>query len=79
MKLEQMTGTDYPLTVRIRYVLEYSVVKISDSVTQFGYILKTNGVLQGNHFGPLLFNAATADSEEERKLWHHYTCLPVTR
>jgi len=39
MKMEQMTGTDYPLTVRIRYVLEYNVVKISDSVTESGYIL----------------------------------------
>lgn len=67
MKLEQMTGTDYPMTARIRYLLEYNVVKISDSVKESGYILKTNGVLQDNHFGPLLFNAATAYSDEKRK------------
>ena len=66
-KLEQLTGTDYPMTARIRYVLEYKVVKISYSVKESGYILKTNGVLQDNHFGPLLFNAATAYSEEKRK------------
>jgi len=34
MKLEQMTGRDYPMTARIRYVLEYNVVKISNSVTE---------------------------------------------
>jgi hypothetical protein len=67
MKMEQMTGTDYPMTGRIRYVLEQKVVEMSDSVTESGYILKTNGVLQGDHFGPLLFNAATANSEEARK------------
>ena len=39
MKLEQMTGTDYPMTARIRYVLEYNAIKISDSVTESGYIL----------------------------------------
>ena len=39
MKLEQMTGTDYPMTARIRYVLQYNVVKLSDSVTESGYIL----------------------------------------
>lgn len=26
MKMEQMTGTDYPMTARIRYVLEHNVV-----------------------------------------------------
>jgi hypothetical protein len=67
MKLEPMTGTDYSMTARIRYVLEYNVVKISDSGEESGYILKTNGVLQDNHFGPLLFNATTAYSEEKRK------------
>jgi hypothetical protein len=65
MKLEQMTCTDY--TARIRYVLEYNVVKISDSVTESGYILKTNGVLQDSQYGPLLFNAASAYSEEKIK------------
>jgi hypothetical protein len=39
MKPQQMTGTDYPMTARIRYVLEYNVVKISDCVTESGYIL----------------------------------------
>lgn len=61
-----MTDTDYPMTARIRYLLEYNVV-ISDSVKESGYILKTNGVPQDNHFGPLLFNAVTAYSEEKRK------------
>lgn len=36
MKLEQKTGTDYPMTARIRYVLEYIVVKISDSEQNLG-------------------------------------------
>jgi hypothetical protein len=52
-----------------------------DSVTESGYIVKRNWVLQGNPLGPLLFDAATADStgsEETRKQCHHYTCMPVT-
>jgi hypothetical protein len=53
MKLEQMTGTDYPITARIRYVLDYNVVKISDSVKESGYILKTNGVLQKKSFSSI--------------------------
>jgi hypothetical protein len=40
--------------------------------------LKTNGVPQDNHFGPLLFNAVTAYSEEKRKWCNHYIWLPVT-
>jgi hypothetical protein len=66
-KMERLTGTNYPMNARIRHVLEYNVVKISNSVKESGYILKTNEVLQDNHFGPLLFNAATAYSEEKRK------------
>jgi hypothetical protein len=42
MKLEDMIGMDYPMTARIRYVLDYNVVKIMDSVTESGYIVKRN-------------------------------------
>ena len=60
-KLEYMTEKYKDLTTLTHNILAANTIHIDDNVTTSKGIIQTNGVLQGDPLGPLLFNIATHD------------------
>ena len=59
-KLEAINGKNY-LTQIIWNILAANKVTVDDNVRTPVPITQTNGVLQGDHLSPLIFNITTAD------------------
>ena len=59
-KVEKIIGRTN-LTVLISNILPENHIQIDDGIGRSSWISQTNGVLQGDPFSPILFNALTYD------------------